>query len=500
MTKKGNQCRPYIYQEIEFEIHLAEPKWIATRITQIGNKPFSNNKHKNLFIPKKDKILRLTDDKNAFKHRHTGIVYKISENQQNGYIMPDKLYCNPIYFHKNSIQTTGIQKLFNWAQVEFDVKPKTKDTKYDQAIFITRYNGKLITAEQNILGNRRRYLGEIYKSYDKYANIASIYQKNRKRGYIAQISKCKLYGFILVFDNENNNELLHVHVDECHMFGNRKLRRFQLVEFVISFDSETNRKMAKHVTGPNLEILKYHSDNHFISGEALNKSFDKSDVKRHIGIVTKTPLNTLEPYIIKPIEYGYKHIIGYHGSLNALGSHRLQKGDIVEFDINHNLSTFNNKLQRAYNITAQNEYPLLLQDGEYGKYLQSKIQIQSKQHLLPEYGDNDENLYDVHGYIAHYNKDDKHGFIEIISSQNDQRYRRILFNLKDAILKDKKTDYSHYQPIHATKNKVIFTVCDIQNSNQLPLRIKNSDTWFKRKAINIVTEGKNYLEMGLSKK
>lgn len=50
--------------------------------------------------------------------------------------MPDELYCNTVYFHKNAIQSTGIQQLVNWAEVEFDIKPKRRDNKYDQAVSV----------------------------------------------------------------------------------------------------------------------------------------------------------------------------------------------------------------------------------------------------------------------------------------------------------------------------------------------------------------------------
>eukprot|EP01084_Bolivina_argentea_P001277 2358_1 len=266
--------RPYVYQQIEFAIFNTESKALASRITGLHGKPFYNIIHKNLFIPRKEKTKYLIEEPEALYHRHTGVVFNISENGETGLIMPDKMYYNPLHFHKNAIQSTGIQQLAKWAEVEFDLKPKRNEQEFDQAVCITRSNGALITAERGVLGNRRRYLGSLYKVTDKYANIGNEYRMNRKHGYIAHVEKKdRLYGFILIFDNENDieNELLHVHVDECHMYGARKLRRFQQVEFIVSINNETGRKMATHVTGRNLEILRYHSENHFVSSGALFK-------------------------------------------------------------------------------------------------------------------------------------------------------------------------------------------------------------------------------------
>lgn len=180
---------------------------------------------------------------------------------------------------------------------------------------ITRPGGHLITAEWGVLGNRRRYLGALYQSHDEYASIAPEYRVNRKRGYIAQTEPDKMYGFILIIDDQSQsniihenadgntpNTLLNVHIDECHMIGARKLRRFMEVEFVIDIDNQTGRKMATHVTAPDLRLLRYHSANHFVSSAALSRTLDPRSTSKHIGIVTKTPMHSQEPYVIKPSE------------------------------------------------------------------------------------------------------------------------------------------------------------------------------------------------------
>ena len=128
--------RLYVYQEIEFEIYKAQPKSVAARITALRNKPLTNKVHRNLWIPRRQKTQQLTDDPHARNTRHTGVVFQISDNEEEGYIMPDKLYCNAVYFHKNAIQSTGYQKLFKWSEVEFDIKPKRRDNKYDQAVCV----------------------------------------------------------------------------------------------------------------------------------------------------------------------------------------------------------------------------------------------------------------------------------------------------------------------------------------------------------------------------
>lgn len=125
-----------MYQQIEFEIIKSEPKSIATNITAFHNTPLSTESHQNLQIPRSEKKKRLLDEPDALNVRHSGVVFQVSENEQEGFIMPDKLYCTALHFHKNAIQSTGIQHLPRWAEVEFDVKPKRKSHEYDQAVCV----------------------------------------------------------------------------------------------------------------------------------------------------------------------------------------------------------------------------------------------------------------------------------------------------------------------------------------------------------------------------
>lgn len=193
-------------------------------------------------------------------------------------------------------------------------------------------------------------------------------------------------------------------------------------------------------------------------------------------------------------QHGYRPVIGYHGSIISLGSQRLLRGDVVSFKINDNLSTQKESLQRAFDITSPRGHPLLLQDGEYGRYLQSKMGLPMKQQLLPQYGDDGESGYDVEGFIANYNHQDHYGFIEIVAPQN-LRYRRMLFHLKDALLRDRMMDYTKFQPVYTAQNKVIFTVVEIEDDEILPERIRKNEIFFTKKAINLVTAGKNYLDL-----
>ena len=78
----------------------------------------------------------MMDEPDALHIRRSGVVFQVSENEEEGFIMPDKLYCTALHFHKNAIQSTGIERLPRWAEVEFDVKPKRNANEHDQAVCV----------------------------------------------------------------------------------------------------------------------------------------------------------------------------------------------------------------------------------------------------------------------------------------------------------------------------------------------------------------------------
>merc|ERR1712228_460510 len=135
-------------------------------------------------------------------------------------------------------------------------------------------------------------------------------------------------------------------------------------------------------------------------------------------------------------------------------------------------------------------------NSEYGRYLISQFSsfCGVPQRELAEY---DGNGYDVRGFIVHFDENDSFGFIEIIES--DKRCQRILFDLRDVIFANAKQAeyYRRYRPKETARQKVIFSVVDIPKSEQLPSRIKRSELRFNKKAINIVSEGRNYLDLML---
>ena len=64
----------------------------------------------------------------------------------------------------------------------------------------------------------------MYGPNDVTAQVPRDFADNRRRGYIINYSREKLYGFAVPFDEPSVNGYF-VHIDDCHIFGTRFLKR-----------------------------------------------------------------------------------------------------------------------------------------------------------------------------------------------------------------------------------------------------------------------------------
>ena len=429
---------------------------------------------------------------NGEHERHTGVIVSLYPDGNGGLIVPDRLNFDSLQFRVDELQTTGVQRIDRFSEVEFYARKASKNAKNqrDIARCITRRNGTLITAERRERGSDRRRLGAMYLPNDTKARIPNEYGLNRELGYILDYNPNTLFGFILPFNSPHNP--LFVHIDDCHIFGKRILRRYMEVEFVRIKDDTNEREKALHVSGKNKTILRPISENHYLTGELTTNKLELSDsnnndLPRHKGQIVRvpSPINTPQTYIIiKPNDMGYEPVIGFMGAVKSLNRKDLRLFDEVEFSVatnDKNDDENNNPLLTAYNITAGGNKPIIGAIRDLGRYLNSKINGETELLKLDEH-DITQNGTKIKGFIASYNKFRKSGTIEIECLQNNKRYRKCLFDIKDANL-DSDTDTEISVPLQG--QKIEFELID----NDRPMLDKDGNVIenlpISKRAINI---------------
>lgn len=280
---------------------------------------------------------------------------------------------------------------------------------------ITRKGGGLITAERKELGCRRRLLASMYNKDDIQARVPPEYQNNRELGYVLDFDHIKNCGFILSFNNPTHSTF--VHADDCHMFGPRYLNRFQFVEYVPIRDEINGKSKAMQVTGYQQSILKSQSDNKYTVSADNTLEFMPDTGERILGQVIVVKQNT-GWFIIKPEKANYKSLHAFKNNIKALGSRFIQLGDVLEFeatvDVKQKVDDENNlPLQRAINLSAVHNKPILPEYGLYGNYLRIKFNLSCVQSELEEcaVSENENDL--KNGYICTFNGQKKIGTIEV---------------------------------------------------------------------------------------
>lgn len=393
-------------------------------------------------------------------------------------------------------------------------------------IKISRRGGGLITAERRNTGHSRRMLGAMYGPNDIQAQIPKDFQENRRRGYIINYSRDKLFGFVLPFDDPTRNGFF-VHIDDCHIYGARFLKRFQEVEFNVVTDASTGKSKALHVSGPNKTVLRSVSDNRYLPTTLTNTKLPIDENARYKGSVMVTS-QTNNWFIIKPDEKGFEPVIAYKNNIQSLGHRRIQLDDCLEFNVNEPSEQYEGGLLRATEISAPGGKPILCELGPLGQYLQTKMNLPIYQNELPEY---DMETYNkgtiLTGFITNWASVFKFGQIEIESPDLDKRYKRIYFKLDDCVLPSSDMNYDTIYIRDGTK--VQFELDSIDHNNgefkdqnrrkiydTPPSERKNEDgspyqeqegidfhyedvepTVFI-KAINVMSDGLDYLEMSES--
>ena len=473
------------YEMIEFDIIDGNPYKQAKNITAPSMqliKCFHQNSSLNVQLKTK-RLSQIETMHSKYKIRYKGIVQSINIEKQQGFICPDQLYCDLIYFHLSEIDCTGIAKLKENDYVSFYVN---YGYPFDIASAIKRCDGGLITFEDFHIGTHRRILGEIYNKNDKTAkeNIPKEFINNRYSGYIIHHKENKLLGYILPFNDYN--QLISIHVDDCHMFGNRKLRRFQKVEFCIQLNNQHKNSQCKyraiHVTGPNLSILHYNYDNYYLPNDMKSKELIKYDQdkydndKRFDGIITNINNNKYE---ITLNLYGYKSIIGNESEFRSVGNKSFQIGDCVEFHIN-------NKTQKPFHITAQGGYPFICEysNSDYSQYLRKRFELTTfRKHFISYNIDSNDGDEIGFGYIASFNQENQFGTIEIISFDENIRYKQVLFHFKDCHPSFKKLDSIKNQKI-MFRMQEMNKISGEENAEFFPF-IPRKDLDLSKKAVDI---------------
>eukprot|EP01083_Nonionella_stella_P296246 1006459_1 len=177
---------------------------MARDISALGGQPLRYS-HANMKMKEEERNRNLSELPNSELERHSGVVVSIMPSGRGGLIVPDRLNFGAVGYSTTEIQATGAQRLERFSEVEFYARPSKRDAK-DRAVCITRRGNGLITAERRNTGHSRRLLGGMYGPNDISAQIPKDFQDNRKRGYIINYSREKLYGFIVPFDIEDTNK------------------------------------------------------------------------------------------------------------------------------------------------------------------------------------------------------------------------------------------------------------------------------------------------------
>jgi len=419
-------------QPVEFSIIEGRGgNFMARDISSLGGQPI-RYAHANMKMPEEERNRNLSELPNAESERHTGVVVSIMPSGKGGLIVPDRLNFGAVGYSSTEIQATGAQRLERFAEVEFFARPSKHDRR-DRAVCITRRGGGLITAERRNTGHSRRLLGAMYGPNDIQAQIPRDFQENRRRGYVVNYSRDKLYGFVVPFDSASHDGYF-VHIDDCHIFGARFLRRFQEVEFSVVTDAATGKSKALHVSAPNKTVLRSVTENRYLPTNLTNTKLPVEPGTRYTGSVMVTS-NAANWFIIKPDEKGFEPVIGYKNQVKALGYRRLHLDDALEFEVQEPAEQYEGGLLRATNLSAPSGWPILCELGPLGKYLQSKMSLSTYQNELPEY---DLSAYTkgtmLTGFITNFSTQYKFGQIEIESMDQGTRYRRCNFKLDDCVM------------------------------------------------------------------
>ena len=527
MAETHSQVRPF--QLVEFSTYETNnTNLLARDITAPGGDHIIFN-HQNLRLKQHERSKRLSMLPNSLVERYTGIVIKgVDQTNTRGAICPNSVGYDIVHFHISELQTTGIERIDRLSEVEFYVR-ETKTSK-DNALCITRHNQQLITSEHRETGCIRRQLGAMYNQSDVYACIPDSFTDNRIRGYICAYDHKKLFGFITPFESESLSsssssfQNVFVHIDDCHIVGKRALRRFEEVEFAKVIDKKTNQFKAVHVTAPDKKLLKFISDNHYIDPSLRNQflpisssssSSSSSDFGKNANVfqgqVVVTPKGK-DWFLIQPDLMGYKNLISYKNRMHYIGVRSVKEGDFVLFKVREQLMNpkgkkNNQKLFEAYDITAGGNKPRCLGYGPYRDYLLTKLNCPTlKQHEMPEAPFIAMNET-VHGYVAQFNFYTKQGLIEVDNPKTNERFRKVLFSLSDAVIgKRLEAEWDQialyngqevsFQIVENTANNINGTSTEMKEkenteNEEIELRGRYS---IKQRAIKVTKKGKPVLD------
>ncbi|ETO18362.1 hypothetical protein RFI_18914 [Reticulomyxa filosa] len=390
-----NVPRVRIFQQVSFSAQkYKENKLLARNIAARNGDPIDFS-HKNYMIPKEKRRKHLSMlSKSSLTTRFKGMIYCIVQTLNLTRL--NSKFCMFVFSliryllkttkrQNTNTKTTGREHVRPWSEVEFYVK-KLKPTKkkpiVEEAIAITRPGGGLITWEIKQIGTLRRVLGNVYGTNDRSTHLTMTQhnQFQRKEGYVSRYNHDDLYGFIIPF-NDPTQEVF-VHIDNCHIFGKRALRRFTHVEFEIANPNEVNlqgRLQAIHVSGPQQTVLRYNSDNHYLP---LSLCTDRdmlsvSQFTRYVGEVYK-PFRPAEWFFIKPNNYGAAPVLAYYQDIQVLPMFAMNRqdvlpGDFVEFSVLRDEKV--GTMTRVFNVSGGGGKPVVAEGLLYGSYLRSRIHL-----------------------------------------------------------------------------------------------------------------------------
>jgi len=378
-------------------------------------------RHANLRLPEDQRTLKLSDLSEGGQ-RFTGVVIHVSDDNRRGYVIPDKLQYKVCAFDMKDLWVTGQRRIPLHAEVEFTVYSR-ESHKMNQAYQITRPGGGIITAEHKYLGGIRRSLGQQYKAQDKLALIPR--DLPRETGFICDMNEEKLY--CMIAPHANAFTKVFCSYDDLHMYGNRRPRLYEPVEFTSEHFPDRIYRKATHVTGPNCEVIKSSFDNDLIPLDRRNRTLLPGD-EWHDGVINSLlskPGNPQDFYgFILPNDIGASRVYFNKFSLVCTDSIRCELNTRVQFKI----IEVGDKYQ-ASEVHGYGKIPITSKRGPTGDFYRGHGTAYRDLEPVPLPQER------LQGFVANFHPENDSGVIETTSLGS--RYQRIEFHLSDVADKPK---------------------------------------------------------------
>ncbi|ETO20160.1 hypothetical protein RFI_17058, partial [Reticulomyxa filosa] len=265
-----------------------------------------------------------------------------------------------------------------------------------------------------------------YKSRASKVELPTDVQGRRESGIVVDFNPARLLGLI-VSDNDERQQMIKVHMDECHMFGKRALRRFSKVEFNVETKSPQIGVCATHVTAPGQHVLNYHFANHFVPLHQRTQVLDATDTtKRYLGVIDSVKTLSTDRtllYRILPVTAGFAPVVVDARDIHTTRWGLMRFGDLVEFSVHPKQKDMP---QRGFNVTAPQGRTIVIEREKHGFYLWKRSHLKRTECPLTLDGQL------ATGWVALFRPNEGVGVIEV-EAPRDKLYFQILFKAKDIV-------------------------------------------------------------------